>query len=30
MENLLGIQPYAFQSVYSDDEGVLDSDGVQS
>ena len=26
MENLLGIQPYAFGPVYSDDEGVLVSE----
>ena len=26
MENLLGIQPYAFEPVYSEDEGVSDSE----
>ena len=26
MENLLGIQPYAFGPVYSEDEGVSDSE----
>ena len=26
MENLLGIQPYAFGPVYSEDEGVPDSE----
>ena len=26
MENLLGIQPYAFKPVYSEDEGVSESE----